>query len=52
MIRTIKRSDGDEDDELDIFIDEDQGHGQTDLDNWEVMSVQAKPLRTFIGFDA
>ncbi|KAF8578071.1 hypothetical protein K439DRAFT_1395907 [Ramaria rubella] len=50
MIRTIKRSDPDEEDEMDI--DEGQGPTIADLDNWEITSVKAKPLRTFVGFDA
>ncbi|KAF8517336.1 Rapamycin-insensitive companion of mTOR, N-term-domain-containing protein [Gautieria morchelliformis] len=50
MIRTVKRTDGDEDDVLDIDVG--QGMGQADLDDWEIMSVPAKPLHKFIGFDA
>ena len=67
MIRTVKRSDGDEDvsyshsfiifihtglfkDELDIDVG--QGSHRSDLDEWEIMSVQSKPLHRFVGFDA
>jgi rapamycin-insensitive companion of mTOR len=67
MIRTVKRSDGDEDvsndvkaiavpfltdilkDELDIDMGHESNH--VNVDDWEIMSVQAKPLQKLIGFD-
>jgi hypothetical protein len=52
MIRTIKRSDGDGEEELDIYVDEEQDQSRALQDDWEVMSVQAKPLNKFVGFDA